>query len=356
MQVYADRLEEHLQTQLQPLYLVFGDDDYLRLRAIRAIREKAAQLGFNERLQFNQQHEFDWAELTNASQNLSLFSERRCIEIELPTASPGVDGSKALHAWTQAPPSDILLVLHGPKLKAEQQRSKWFKALEAYGVFVPVYTPEKAQLARFITQVAGDYGLALAPDAMPLLQAWFEGNLLALDQTLQKIALTRTDAGTQRMPVDAQVVKEHAELQARFDIFALQDPLLQQNFARFIQRLQRLIETDAEPVLIHWLLQRHCSTLNQAQQLVSNGEPMALALQKQGVWKQQHSAYSALLKRWSPQHRAQSNQLLLHIELALKRDSQEDVVTLFGHLGLLCCSPELLPLPVLELPYVYLEP
>jgi len=356
MQVYANQLEQHLKTQLQPLYLVFGDDDYLRLRAIRSIREKAVQLGFSERLQFNQQHEFDWAELNSASQNLSLFSERRSIELELPTASPGIEGSKALHAWTQAPPPDILLILHGPKLKAELPRSKWIKALDPLGVFVPVYTPKKTHHMRFITQLAGEYQLALEADAVQLLQAWFEGNLLALDQTLQKIALSRTDNGHQPLPIDTRLVKAHAELQSRFDIFALQEPLLQQNFKLYVQRLQRLIETDAEPALIHWLLQRHCNTLNQAQQLITEGETLAQALQKQGIWKQQQAAYSVLLQRWSAQHREQANQLLLHIELALKRDTKEDFVTLFSHLGLLCCSAELPSLPFPELPYVYLEP
>ena len=355
MQVYADKLEQHLKHQLQPLYLIFGDDNYLRLRALRLIRERAGQLGFHERLQFNQQQDFDWAELHSASQNLSLFSERRCIELELPTASPGAEGGKALHAWTQAPPPDILLVVHGPKLKAEQQRSKWFKALEAYGVFVPVYTPEKANLARFVSQLASEYQLSLLPEAVQLLQTWFEGNLLALDQTLQKIALSRSDNEREPLTVNAPLVRAHAELQSRFDIFSLQEPLLQQNFRLFVQRLQRLIETGAEPALIHWLLQRHCNSLTQAQHLMAAGVPRAQALQKQGIWKQQQSAFSTLLNRWTREHQAQANQLMLHIELALKRDTQQDIVTLFSHLGLLCCSTELPSLPVPELPYAYLE-
>lgn len=355
MQVYANQLEQHLRGTLQPIYLVFGDDDFLRLRAIHAIRSKAKQLGFEERLQFNQQHEFEWAELQNATQNLSLFSQRRSIELELPTASPGTEGSKVLQAWVQSPPEDTLLIIHGPKLKAEQQRSKWFKSLADAGVFVPVYTPDKSQLARMINQLANEYQLAVDSDANALLQTWFEGNLLALDQTLQKIALSRSDSATQALPVNEALVRAHAELQSRFDIFALQEPLLQQDFPLYLQRLQRLAETDAEPALIHWLLQRHCAILQQAQQQVEAGESVPKALQKQGVWKQQQGAYSALLKRWTRAHQRHASQLLVHLELALKRDSQEDMVTLFSHLGLLCCTLEIDGLPAIESPYAYLE-
>ena len=355
MQLYANQLEQHLHNNLQPIYLLFGDDDYLRLRALRAIRRKAAQLGFEERLQFNQQQDFQWDELHSASQNLSLFSQRRSIELELPTASPGVEGGKALLAWAKAPPDDTLLVLHGPKLKAQQQQSKWFKSLTQNGVFVPVYTPDKAQLPRFIAQLASEYQLTLDPPAMDLLQHWFEGNLLALDQTLQKIALSRTDSSSQPFQVNQDLVKAHAELQSRFDVFALQEPLVNQNFAQFLQRLQRLLETDAEPALIHWLLQRHYTTLQQAQLLIEAGESVPSALQKQGVWKQQQAAYGALLKRWTQAHQAQASQLLVHMELALKRDTQEDLATLFSHLGLLFCTREPNALPNLESPYVYLE-
>lgn len=355
MQLYANQLHQHLQNTLQPVYLLFGDDDYLRLRALRAIRNKARQLGFDERLQFNQQQDFDWDELHSASQNLSLFSQRRSIEIELPTASPGVDGGKALLAWTQSPPEDTLLILHGPKLKAQQQQSKWFKGLTKNGVFVPVYTPDKAQLPRFINQLAHEYQLALTPEAVALLQHWFEGNLLALDQTLQKIALSRTDSSANALQVNEDLVKAHAELQSRFDVFALQEPLLQQNFAHFLQRLQRLMETDAEPALIHWLLQRHYTTLHQAQLLIEAGEPLGIALQKQGVWKQQQAAYGAVLKRWTRAHQQQASQLLVHMELALKRDTQHDLATLFSHFGLLFCTSEPNSLPGLESPYAYLE-
>ncbi|MBA3988059.1 MAG: DNA polymerase III subunit delta [Idiomarina sp.] len=336
MQVYSNQLAQHLQGPLQPLYLVFGDDDFLRLRALRQIRQRASQLGFDERLQFNQQQDFSWDELATSAQNLSLFSQLRSIEIELPTASPGQDGAKALQAWLDNPPADTLLILHGPKLKPEQQRSKWFKGLTEYGVFVPVYTPDNAQFGRFIHQLAAEYQLELAPDAVQLLQQWFEGNLLALDQSLQKIALSQshTQHSAQRVPVSLELVEQHAQQQSRFDIFALQDPLLNGQIELFIQRLQRLLETDAEPVLIHWLLQRHCTILQQAKQLVANGQSPAQAIQKQGVWKNHQSLYLRHLQAWDDSRYAKASALLWRCELAIKRDSKEDLATLFCHLAI----------------------
>ena len=335
MQVYPNQLAKHLQGPLQPIYLVFGDDDFLRLQALAEIRLRAQALGFAERQQFNQQQDFNWGDLAASTQNLSLFSNLRIIELELPTAAPGNEGSKALQAWVASDTPDTLLIIHGPKLKADQQKAKWFKALTAKGVFVPVYTPERSQLPAHINQLARAYQLTLDSDAMALLTDWFEGNLLALDQALHKLSLHYPAEQGQLVQIDSQRVRDNAELQSRFDIFSLQDPLLNNQFDVYLNRLQRLLETDAEPAIIHWLLQRECNNCHQAFLLVQGGMPMATALQKQGIWKSQHAAYSRQLKHWSFAKHEQLVDLLWRTELALKRDSGEVLSTLFCHIGLI---------------------
>ncbi|MGX5914478.1 DNA polymerase III subunit delta [Aliidiomarina sp. Khilg15.8] len=335
MQVYANQLQAHLQQGLQSLYLVFGDDDFLRLQALRQIRQCARERGFEERIVLQQNNEFSWQDLSASQQNLSLFASQQLIELELPNAAPGQEGAKVLQQFTQQQAADTLLILHGPKLKAEQQRSKWFKGLDAKGVFVPVYTPEKNQLPGFIQQHARGYQLQLQNEAVQLLADWYEGNLMALDQALHKLALVHADA-----VIDTQMVQQSAMEQSRFDIFSLQDALLKGQLDAFIHRLQRLMETDAEPAIIHWLLQRECQTLHQAYTQSQQGTPLATVLQKSGVWKSQHGSYQRLLKDWSLQQSERLQQLLWRTELALKRDSGEDLTTLFSHIGLQLLDPQ----------------
>lgn len=339
MQVSPNQLAKHLQGPLQPIYLIFGDDDFLRLQALHQIRQQAQALGFAERQQFNQQQDFSWSDLAASSQNLSLFSSLRIVELEMPTATPGNDGSKALQAWVESDYQDTLLILHGPKLKSAQQQAKWFKALTKKGVFVQVYTPERAQLATHINQLARRYRLALDSDAIALLTDWFEGNLLALDQALHKLSL-QFPVINSPVEINVQQVRDNVELQSRFDVFSLQEPLLNNQFSVYLNRLQRLLETDAEPAIIHWLLQRECNNCHQAFLLVNQGTPVATAIQKQGIWKSQHAAYSRQLKAWSFAKHEQLIDLLWRAELALKRDSGEMLSTLFSHIGLILTQPE----------------
>lgn len=334
MQVYANKLQQHLATQLRPLYLVFGDDDFLRLQALSEIRQAAKQKGFSEREVFQQNAEFRWFELQQSSQNLSLFANQRILELEMPNAAPGQEGAKALQAFIEQQADDTLLILHGPKLKAEQQRSKWFKMLDKHGVFVPVYTPDKTQLHQFIQQRAHYYQLSLDAEAMQLLVNWYEGNLLALDQALAKLALLHLNK-----QVNANDVHNSADEQSRYDVFALQDALLKGQADAFFHRLQRLFETDGEPAIIHWLLQRECQTLHNAFVNIQGGNSVGEALQSAGVWKSQQQAYQRLLADWNPALSTTIQRLLVRAELALKRDSKEDLATLFSHIGLLLLNP-----------------
>ncbi|MCH1923184.1 DNA polymerase III subunit delta, partial [Shewanella sp. A3A] len=75
---------------------------------------------------------------------MSLFASRRIIELNLPNAKPGTDGSAMLQQLLAQPNPDILLIITGPKLAREQQSSKWFKSLDQQGIFVPCTTPEGA--------------------------------------------------------------------------------------------------------------------------------------------------------------------------------------------------------------------
>lgn len=335
MQVYANQLTAHLQQGLRPLYLVFGDDDFLRLQAVRQIRQCAREQGFDERSVMQQNNEFSWQDLVASQQNLSLFSSQRLIELELPTAAPGQEGAKALQQFTQQQTADTVLILYGPKLKAEQQRSKWFKGLDAQGVFVPVYTPDRTQLPSFIQQHAKAYQLQLQNDAIQLLADWYEGNLLALDQALHKLALLHPNT-----LIEVQLVQQSAMEQSRFDIFSLQDALLKGQFDTYTHRLQRLMETDAEPAIILWLLQRECQTLHQAYTQIQQGSDAATVLQKSGVWKSQQGSYQRLLHNWNLQQSERLQKLLWRSELALKRDSGENLTTLFTHIGLQLLEPQ----------------
>ena len=54
------------------------------------------RMGYSEREVLNADARFDWSKLAQAAQGLSLFAEKKIVEVRLPSGKPGVVGAKAL--------------------------------------------------------------------------------------------------------------------------------------------------------------------------------------------------------------------------------------------------------------------
>jgi DNA polymerase-3 subunit delta len=81
---------------LAPVYVISGDDPLLCQEAADAIRAAARQQGFDERQVFAADASFDWGTLLQAGASMSLFAEKRLLELRLPSGKPGDKGAAAL--------------------------------------------------------------------------------------------------------------------------------------------------------------------------------------------------------------------------------------------------------------------
>ena len=336
MQLNPAQLASYLnQHGLPPLLCIFGDTPLLLDDSLQIVRQFAKQQGIDDREYHLQDANFDWRMLSQPSQNLSLFSSHRLIELELPEAKPGREGGDALRSYAEQPLSDQTLVLVGPKLKSEQLKAKWFQQLQAVAPMVEANSPDRRQLPRFIADRAQRYHLQLDSAALQLLADWFEGNLLALDQELQKLALMDLP-----QPLDQAAIKLAAEDQSRFSVFALQEALVAGQLDAALHRLQRLFEDDAEIAILNWMLQREWHKLNRLESAIAEGESLARVYPQLQIWRNQEQAYQQFLRRLQGHNQlAQMADLLRRIELAFKRDSGEQLRTLITHLVCLFCSP-----------------
>ena len=150
MQLRADQLPAALARGLQPLYVIHGDEPLLAQEAADTIRAAARATGCSERTVHTVAGaHFDWSGLLGDAGALSLFAERRLIEIRIPSGKPGKDGGEALQRYVAtivgAGGEDITLVLL-PRLDRAQLGSAWFTALDGAGASVRVDPVERRAL------------------------------------------------------------------------------------------------------------------------------------------------------------------------------------------------------------------
>jgi len=99
--VKVDALQVHLKSlssegAMLPLYVFSGDEPLLMMEAMDQLRIAAKRLGFTEREVMLQERGFDWSALMSAGQTMSLFGDKRWVELRIPTGKPGRDGADAL--------------------------------------------------------------------------------------------------------------------------------------------------------------------------------------------------------------------------------------------------------------------
>jgi len=163
MQIRADQLTQHLQRGLVPVYLVSGDEPLLVGECADAIRQAAHAQGCEERQVLTVEPGFDWNALYASTQSLSLFSERRLIDLRIPTGRPGEAGAKMLAQIVTELPEGIVLLVTTGKLDKQMRQAKWAKQLEQAGVAVTLYPVEPAQLPGWIRRRMQVRGLKAAP-------------------------------------------------------------------------------------------------------------------------------------------------------------------------------------------------
>ena len=96
MNVDPEKLAQHLNGILAPLYVVGGEEPLQIEESLDLIRAAARKQGFDERIVMHVDASFDWDTLQAGRDSMSLFSERRILDLRLPTGKPGADGAKAL--------------------------------------------------------------------------------------------------------------------------------------------------------------------------------------------------------------------------------------------------------------------
>ena len=127
-----------------------------------------------------------------------------------------------------------------------------------------------------------------------LLAERCEGNLLALDQELAKLALIRDDAR-----VDQAAVLESVATSARFDVFRLGDAVLAGDIARATTVFDGLRSEGVQPPLVLWALVRELTLLSELSHASRQGGSLGEAMAKLRVWQSRQPLLRQALGRFS---------------------------------------------------------
>jgi DNA polymerase-3 subunit delta len=263
MQVRADALDAHLEKSLAPLYVISSDEQLLLLETADRIRAKARATGFSEREVLVAERYFKWPELQSVQQSMSLFGDRKLIELRIPNGKPGKEGGQALQDYAAACSGneavDTLTLITLPKLDWATQKSAWVTALQKHAVYIEIPNIERQQLAAWIGQRLAGQGQSADKHALEFMVDRVEGNLLAAHQ-------------------------EAVLNVARYDVFKLSEAMLSGDVGRVTRMLDGLKgEGEALPLVL-WAISEEIRTLLKLKIGTDEGRPLAMMLKEYRIW------------------------------------------------------------------------
>ena len=275
------------------LYLLSSDEPLLQREWLDAARKSMQASGIEEIVSHRVETGFDWQALLQDGMSMSLFSDRKCHIIQFNSNKPGQAGAKFIGQICEQPPEDTIFILVMPKLDMATKKSAWIKKVMQGGELCELAPVYSNQLADWISHRGRDKGLMLDMQAAMYLADLTEGNLLASDQELEKLAL----ALEPNTSVNAELIQKNISRSSRYTHYLLVDACLEGKLKRAIKIVQSLKLEGFQPIQIQYALHSALEILIQLKQAQQQHQLNPAMWQKLRVWKSKQALYNKALNR-----------------------------------------------------------
>jgi len=321
MKIYHNQLQQTLTQGFKPVWLIYGNEPWQINDSISQIKSYFLQQGFDEVIRFSSDNSFNWQQLIDEFQSMSLFSSKRVIEVEFTSIKVGDIGNKALLALSETIEKnmllqDVIFIFHGPKLDGPSANKKWFKALTQLGCYLPIYDIEINHLPKWLHNQARCLNITVTPELATLLIELCEGNLFALAQELQKLSILFPNH--QNSQAISLYDAEHlVTKQAKFNPFQIIDALLLGNCKKCVIMLDQLQQEGAAVGQIIWVLHKEINQLYAMLNKLEQGTKLSNLYKEYRIWDKRKPLYQHALTHIS----------LHNIKLAMSRLADIDLIS-----------------------------
>ena len=294
MRIKPEQLSAVLQKGLKPIYFITGDEPLQLGEMADAVRKAAKKAGFENREIISAETGFEWNQLAFSAESLSIFADKKIIDLRLSSGTPGTDGAKALIAYCERVPEDTLLLITAGKVASSALKTRWLEALDKVGVVIQVWPLEGQDLIRWLHQRLHQRGLNAETDGLRILASRIEGNLLAAAQEIEKLYVLY---GTGNLS-NQQIIDVVAD-SSRYDVFKLMDSVLSASVNRIFKVLSGLrAEGIAAPIVL-WALTREARGLIKIKLALTQGQNRDTVFKNNQIWDKRKQLVNNALNRLS---------------------------------------------------------
>jgi DNA polymerase-3 subunit delta len=301
------------QGRIEPLYLLFGPEDYLRDRAAQAITDNA--LHEAPLREFNESRysltNSDVRSAIAAAEQLPMMAQRRVVRISDFNKLP--EGDEAvLMRYVERPAESSVVIFTSSDV---DKRRKLTKTLMNACVSVEFAHLKGDDLRKWAESRLRDLDVSIDTRTLNHILSAVGDDARRLSNEFEKLATAALPSGKITMKMVDELVMQSREL----SVFDLSDQLVARDGKRALQTLKRLLDDRAEPLMLIGTLAGSYHRLALVKELMLQGAPQddvnrVIPM----LWGARKEDFLATARRSNSDSLARSIQLIAEADLAIK--------------------------------------
>jgi len=261
-----------------PVYLFHGEESFLADEATRLIVEQSLtqeERGFNLDVVYGS--ETTVRDIVSHASSYPMMSERRIVVVRgMEKLSLQEKEKELLTQYLDNPSPTTILILIASSV---DMRKKPFTSVKKNGLVMEFKRMYENQIIGWIGKRVREQGKGIANDAVSLLAEYLNPSLREIQNELEKLYIFIGD----RTSITADDVAAVVGVSKDFNVFALQKAIGQQDLARSMEILQRMIEFGESPTMIIVMLTRYFLALMKISDLRAAGKSAQEQAREAGV-------------------------------------------------------------------------
>lgn len=254
---YQVALDDLRTRQIRPVYLFYGDEDYLQELVLKSMLDELiepAWRAFNYAV-FDARN-LEFSTLAEYLFTMPMFGGKVAV-LRDAFKSPAAFEEKLAASFSELPPANHLILLSD----SADQRRKLFKAVAEAGRCVEFKKLRAGDVSAWIRERAGASGVEISPEAVAAMIEYAGNDLRQLEANLSK-AIAHAGPGANKVgSEDVSAVSGRTSLHT---IFELGDAIGRRNPAQAQVVLKDILESGETAVYVLVMLARHFRQLLQA--------------------------------------------------------------------------------------------
>jgi DNA polymerase-3 subunit delta len=320
-----DFLEEAGDRPPHPVYVLHGDEDFLKRQVLAALRAQVlGTAGDDFGMSSYDGEKAAFVAVHDELETLPFLSPRRLVVVD--TADAFVTRYRpALEKFVPQPSATGVLVLN---VKSWPSTTRLARLIDADATIACKSLPAHRLVPWCVQWAATTHGKQLRREAAQLLLDLVGPDMGQLDQELTKLAIyAGSAAAIEARDVDALVGSSREE-----NLWKIFDAIAQANAAGALAILDRLFEQGEEPLRILGAFSMQLRRLAQAARLTEQNLPLSSALERVGVSAYNLKGCQQQLRHLGRRRVDRLYDWLLEVDLGLKGSNQLPPRTLLERL------------------------